>query len=272
MATAAQKRREKKRSRRRRRIERAGNPPQGQRPSFRAGDSFGKVRQTLRGIAAMSGEWAGIPMPLDHARLVVEPNYPYAKGLESIAPSLPMYERPNDDGEDYGKWKVRNRFWSVRKSSTIVVMEKPDGSITWGIDPGIHHLGHDLSTLGCAEAWGFEQEAKALKLLESMVRPHKFKQYVMTGMFMDKSDRSGVIYLFRRLKPTVAMTPHRPDGRMGILAALCMHPIAYYEGSWGGSMTPTDDVVAHLALMRGDEAMFWRRSNQHPPHRPEAGL
>jgi hypothetical protein len=37
-------------------------------------------------------------------------------------------------------------------------------------------------------------------------------------------------------------------------------------------MCPTDDVIAHLALMRGDEAMFWRRCNQHPPYRPEAGL
>lgn len=32
------------------------------------------------------------------------------------------------------------------------------------------------------------------------------------------------------------------------------------------------DVIAHLALMRGDEHMFWKRSNQHPPYRPEAGL
>lgn len=30
--------------------------------------------------------------------------------------------------------------------------------------------------------------------------------------------------------------------------------------------------VAHLMLMRGDEVMFWRRSNQHAPWRPEAGL
>lgn len=37
-------------------------------------------------------------------------------------------------------------------------------------------------------------------------------------------------------------------------------------------MTPTDDVIAHLTLMRGDEPMFWRRANQHGPDRPEAGL
>lgn len=39
-----------------------------------------------------------------------------------------------------------------------------------------------------------------------------------------------------------------------------------------GAMCPTDDVIAHLSLMRGDEKMFWRRCNQHPAYRPEAGL
>ena len=43
-------------------------------------------------------------------------------------------------------------------------------------------------------------------------------------------------------------------------------------GSWAGAMVPTDDVIAHLSLMRGDEHMFWKRCNQHPSWRPEAGL
>ena len=74
----------------------------------------------------------------------------------------------------------------------------------------------------------------------------------------------------RRLKPTVAI---RSEGeRLRILCCMCMHPIAYYEDSWAGAMCPTDDVLAHLMLMRGDEKMFWRQSNQHPPSRPAAGL
>jgi hypothetical protein len=31
-------------------------------------------------------------------------------------------------------------------------------------------------------------------------------------------------------------------------------------------------VVAHLMLMRGDEHLFWRKANQHPPYQPEAGM
>jgi hypothetical protein len=37
-------------------------------------------------------------------------------------------------------------------------------------------------------------------------------------------------------------------------------------------MVPTDDVIAHLMLMRGDEHMFWRRCNQHQPWTKEAGV
>lgn len=37
-------------------------------------------------------------------------------------------------------------------------------------------------------------------------------------------------------------------------------------------MVPTDDVIAHLLLMRGDERLFWRRANQHHPLDPESGL
>ena len=94
------------------------------------------------------------------------------------------------------------------------------------------------------------------------------KQYLLTGMFLETSKRSGVHYLFRRLRPTVAISPSSTK----ILCTLCLHPIGYYAESWAGAMCPTDDVVAHLMLMRADEPMFWRRANQHAPWRPEAGL
>lgn len=141
-------------------------------------------------------------------------------------------------------------------------------------EPAFHHIAMDLQTLGCADVWGIEQETNALALLQSMLRPRSFRQYLLTGMFLETSQRSGVTYLFRRLKPTVACAPDRKRGNDGmrVLACLCMHPIAYYAGSWAGAMCPTDDVVAHLSLMRADEHMFWKRCNQHPPYRPEAGL
>lgn len=34
-------------------------------------------------------------------------------------------------------------------------------------------------------------------------------------------------------------------------------------------MVPTDDIIAHLIMMRGDERSYWSKANQHAP---EAGL
>lgn len=193
---------------------------------------------------------------------MVEPSYPFAEKLSQIGAP--------DPGEDDG-WRLRNSWFSINKRGEILIMER-EGKIDWGIVPGFHHIAYDLATLGCADVWGIEQEHAALNLLGTMVRHRAFRQYMLTGMFLEKSKRSGVTYLFRRLKPTIAIAPARDRVGMKILAALCMHPIAYYRGSWAGAMCPTDDLISHLILMRGDEHMFWRRCNQHPPYRPEAGL
>jgi hypothetical protein len=221
----------------------------------------------LAEIAGARSDWAGIPMPLDGHRLIIEPSFPNAEGLMSFGKHEP--------GEDDG-WRLRNSWFSPRHGGDIIVMHHADGRIDWGKAPGVHHLTHDLNTLACMDAWGIEQESRAIQLLGTMLRHRQIKQYLLTGMFLERSVRSGVTYLFRRLKPTVALAAHPglawEDRKMRILAALCMHPIAYYEGSWAGAMVPTDDVIAHLSMMRGDEHMFWKRCNQHPPYRPEAGL
>lgn len=247
--------------------------PQRQTPSLspgqravRALDGHAPLRDVLFEISKAREDWAGIPMPLDGQELVIEPSYPNAEGLMSIGRKAPQ----EDDG-----WRLRNSWYSRSRRAEILIMEK-EGRIDWGLLPAFHHIGYDLATLGCADAWGIEQEGAAVKLLAGLVSHRQFKHYMLTGMFIETSKRSGVVYMFRRLKPTIALAAHPglPEAKHGatILCALCQHPIAYYKGSWAGAMVPTDDVVAHLMMMRGDEAMFWRRSNQHPPYRPEAGL
>lgn len=222
-------------------------------------DSLAGLRNGLRRIAEEKAEWAGIPMPIEGQRLVVEPRYPNAAALSKLG-------RADDQPDNR---KVRNSFWSWKKRSDVVIYEE-DGRLLWGLLPGPHHFSHDLSTLGAADVWGIEQEARAVQTLATLLRHRSFKHYMLTGMFLETSRRSGVTYMFRRLKPTVAISTNGTEPR--ILCALCLHPIAYYEGSWAGAMCPTDDVIAHLMLMRGDEPMFWRRANQHAPYRAEAGL
>lgn len=210
-------------------------------------------------------------MPLSGEHLVVEPTFPHADMLMKLGLAEGASEA--DAADDF---RVRNKWYSFQRRSDIYIVEEA-GKITWAQIPAVHHIGMDLHTMGCSEAWGLEQEQRALQLLGGMISHHQMKMYVLTGMFLERSKRSGVLYIFRRLKPTVAVKarpgmPDEPNKSMEILCCLCMHPIAYYHGSWAGAMCPTDDVVAHLALMRGDERLFWARSNHHPPYRPEAGL
>jgi hypothetical protein len=215
------------------------------------------VRHQLAALAQHADEWAGIPMDLEGERLVVERSYKFASVFD---------RKPEpDDG-----LRVVNRWWSRRYRSTILIGRNENGRAVYGLDAH-KPVDYQLSTMGCSAAWGIEQEHRALELLGTMLRHHMFKAYLLSGMFIESSPRSGVVYLFRKLRPTVALKASR-RGHMRTLAAMCMHPIGYYASSWAGAMCPTDDVIAHLALMRGDEHMFWRRCNQHGPHSPEAGI
>lgn len=217
-------------------------------------------------------------MPIDGCGLVIEPTYPKAAELMAIGqPEETVIEERGEDGEPI---KVRNYFWSTHEHGDIWVYEEA-GRVKHALDrKAPHHLSLALGSLACADAWGIEQEQAALKLLGTLIRHRQFKQYLLTGMFVEQSKRSGVHYIFRRLRPTVAFTmdgntqfgERRVEGQTKILCTLCLHPIAYYEGSWGGAMCPTDDVVGHLAMMRGDEHLYWRRANQHAPWKREAGL
>ena len=206
-------------------------------------------------------------MPLDDQELVIEPTYPNAEFLRKLGSTDD--DEPLPDGV-----KLRNTFWSTRHRMRVVVWNEVDGKVMHSFLPGQMRANMELMTMGASVAWGIEQESAALNLLGTLVSHHKFKQYLLTGMFMETSKRSGLTYVFRKLRPTIVIDirdrPQTPGTR--VLCALCMHPIGYYDGSWAGAMCPTDDVIAHLSLMRGDEPMYWRRANQHSPFRPEAGL
>lgn len=231
--------------------------------TVRSFDGFAPLRDGLRAIARSRGDWAGIPMPLDGLPLVIEPKFPNAAGLMEIG-------RKPEDEEDLVGIVQRNEWWSRRLRGHVVIWTEK-GKLCWGVVPAGNHLKMDMEAILASAAWGLEQEQNALKLLGTLISHQQFKKYLLTGMFLETSPRSGVGYLFRKLKPTIALRSN-DDGPTRILAALCLHPIAHYAGTWAGGMCPTDDVVAHLMLMRGDEHMFWRRANQHAPDRVEAGI
>lgn len=240
------------------------------------------VRAFFDRISENIEEWQGLPVMLGPDQpLVLAQGHPLRKlyaelhQAEMVDVDLIVSSKPiPDDEEIVNSWFCRARQVQVYVARSkgryyaIPVPRSPDRSMD--------RLALWLQTIGAADAWDLEAEQRARDTLRGMLTARQWMHYDLTGSFLETSPRSRLTYLFRRLRPTVALSPRQKDGRddgeMRCLAVLCMHPIGYYARSWGGAMVPSDDVIAHLAWMRGDEAGYWRQANQHAAASPEAGL
>lgn len=227
------------------------------------------------------GEWQGVPVPLDGIKLRLCKGHPLADKvteaeaiLSSGQSAFACHAKDMDD-------VLVNEWFSHRRHARVFVVR----SLLTGrysavtapvpVDHSMKRLNFWLTTIGATDAWKINAEARALEKLGELVSGRQMRHYILTGSFIETSKRSQVTYLFRRLRPTVAMSPRNRDpgiDSMRCLAVLCLHPVGYYQDTWAGCMVPTDDVIAHLMLMRGDEPGFWRQATQHPPWAPEAGL
>jgi hypothetical protein len=231
-------------------------------------------------VTKTAGEWAGAPLPLEDIKLVVEPRYPF-QGLNGM-----QFDKPGDSMETPIGREISREFGDCNSIFPINVLHDSRNDT----DVWIYHEGDGRSkiarlssggpgdrfefavrTMSAARAWSLEAEFTAMEKLKELVTPVAFKYYVTTGSFLETSQRSGVTYFFRRVRPTIAIKQD-VDGDMRILAALCLHPIGYYEKTFAGVMVPTDDVIAHLLMMRGDEHRFWSKANHHDLRSIECGL
>lgn len=220
--------------------------------------TYEQLAEKLVSLSQERSEWAGIPIPLPGLR--VEPKYPYKMHFDTkdtINECPDMYE-------------VINEWRCDRLGINVVVVEtetgrrearysNPNRATIW------------LETLAASKVWPLRAEQKATEKLAELINEWQMRCYLLTGTFMESSPRSKVFYLFRKGRPTVAMKADHKD-QMRVLCALCQHCVGYYQGTWAGVMVPTDEVIAHLVMMRGDEKLFWKRSNQHPAHHPGAAL
>lgn len=217
-------------------------------------------REALGKAAFEKGEWAGCPYTLDDQRMVIEPRYPFAE----------VFNRKPE--EDASGDKVVNTWFCTKLRTTVGIIQQSDGKFRMGILAENQGLGILFDTLRASACWDLEAEIRAVEKLETLIASHMLEAYLLTGMFLETSKRSGVTYLFRRLRPTIAMRPGKGGESMRVLCALCLHPIGYYADSWAGAMVPTDDVLAHLLLMRADEHYYWKKSNQIAAYLPNAGI
>lgn len=237
-----------------------------------ASPSWDAIYAAANCAAILRGEWAGYPKLIPGHPLTVEPTHQWAKGGSC---RVSIDDDPQEDDQE-AEWTIVNQWFSEGKNATVYVLAGRSGQrrAFWVRDQGwpTRLLSMALPALGVANHFEWEAEDRAVQLLRGMVTEVQFNQYVITGSFLETSQRSGVLYLFRKGRPTVALGSSRSRESIAFLAALCLHPLAFYTGTWMGAMVPTDDVVAHLTLMRGDEPLFWRKANHHPAHAAAAGI
>lgn len=217
-------------------------------------------------LAKERGHWAGLPMPSEHARLVMAPNHPEYERLNGATLAPDQSSNPEDE-----KLELVNCWYNDHERSNILVIRE-NGRVTWGRvfeGPG-RRIKMLLDAALIAQTMDMAAETRALETLSTLVSKHLYHGYRMTGAFIETSKRSGVTYIFRRLGTTLAI--RATDVGCRLLAALCLHPLGYYEQTTLGVMVPTDDVIAHLVMMRSDEHMFWRKANQHGILSPGAML
>lgn len=240
-------------------------------PEDESSRSWDTLRSALAELAISRGEYGGYPLPDDSNRLVMEPRFPVASlnGFRFGDGGQASEEMVSRAGELFDFSNEQIFLISVWHSEVaggdVYVYHTGDGMAKCTVIPARHDEKQAemmLNTLGSSRNWSVKAEEMALEKLMNLVKPHQYRDYVMTGYFIERSPRSQVLYIFQRCKPTIALR-HRSDGTMTVLAHLCGHPIGYYESSYAGAMVPTDDVISHLLLMRGDEVYYWRKCNQH---------
>lgn len=213
-------------------------------------------------------------MPVVGLNLVLEPRYKH-KCLEQFR----WTECYDEDGVRHAiaeepepapsELKRVNSWWSSKFQLTIVILHDKQGRPHVRISLE-DRLAFTIRTLEAAQVWPVEAEQKAQKKLASLITSEFFDLYQLTGHFTETSKRSNVTYIFRRGRPTIALREYE-QGSIP-LCALCLHPIGYYGETWAGVMCPTDEVIAHLLIMRGSEEKFWANANQHPVDYPAAGI
>lgn len=222
-------------------------------------------------LAESRGEWAGAPIPLPGMDLVIEQRYPVR--LDDLHFDDPHTCREDGYGGNDDELEVVAQWECHWLHATVYHYRENGGKVKCQKMPWAYggRLRKTISVLDvCNNVWRLGAEMQAMESLERLITPTAFKQYAMTGMFIESSKRSGIAYVFRRLRPTIALSGS--TGEMRALCCLCLHPIGYYKETWAGAMVPTDDVVAHLLMKRGNEAKYWAKANQIPVWRPEAGV
>jgi hypothetical protein len=245
-------------------------------PEMRSALTYANMSVAMNEAVTAQGEWCGMPIVLPTLKLTLIDNHPLQGMVDAAQKIVDEGEPPTPDlkvecTEEDLQWQIVNEWYSRREQRHIAIVTNGTRYevVRYGKFDYVRRLDLMFSTFKAYLAWNLTTEATAAEKLRGLINKGMWTCYMLTGTFVETSPRSKITYVFRRLRPTIAVSW---KATQQVLCALCLHPIGYYDDSFAGSMCPTDEVIAHLLLMRGDEHLYWKRANQHQPWMPEAGL
>ncbi len=230
--------------------------------------SWYQVAGRMNDIAEKYGCEYGIPIPSMYSverPMITARNVPLG--------GHPYY--PTELHEEMaGKLKIRNS-WHVLGDQEICVVEV-DGEILaypqHGAGRRLRKL-LDTSLMRDGTPQTAEAEMRAMESLKKRISGRQWQSYVLSGVFPERSKRSDLHYFFRKGYPTLVLSYHGEGSETGrVIAALCLHPVGYFQGTHCGIMCPTDEVICALLMMRGDEHKYWQSCGQWPATDMRSGL
>jgi hypothetical protein len=236
--------------------------------------TLAQASRCLSEARVAEGDWSGLPVPVPGLDLVLEPRYKHRcmsefRWKECYDENGVRHDIEEEKPGEPSEYRRVNSWWNDRYRLNIIVLKDKQGRARFSV--GFEEkLAFTIRTLEAATVWPIEAEQKAMAKLATLISAELFEVYVLTGHFAEDSKRSQLTYLFRKGRPTVVLR-QTEEGSFP-LCALCLHPIGYYGQTWAGVMCPTDEVIAHLLMMRGSEEKFWANANQHPVDRAAAGV
>jgi len=237
--------------------------------------SYDEVNGDINQIADAHGFLSGVPVPLpgnEQPDLVVADGVPLA---EVFRMNQAVREQRETEMAEELRWQVNIRnSWRSLGDQTVCVIDTEQGSMAlprWHAGERMRKLVRAVEVYHNAHMRA-EAELRALESLKARITEAQYNVYVLAGIFPERSPRSDVYYYFRKGYPTLAVSFHGAKNNGRVLAALCLHPMGYYQGTHVGLMTPTDEVIAHLLLMRSDEHRFWKKSGQWQASDMRSGL
>lgn len=227
----------------------------------------------------MMGIHCGMPQGVGEAHITTKFK-PLANLLKTLNPTT-LDEQESDvfTDDDGITWKVRKNWepalqWKGSFGRAIILENQDNKKCSLVFSP--HKPAHRrleimMATLGCRSRFAFkEPELKAQQRLFKELSDSQQGQYITSDAFAEVG-KSGIIYVLRKSKPTVAIR-EQEDGSGGALCALCLHPVAYYTATWAGVLPPSDEVLAHLLMIRHSERFYWRKANQIPLEYDTSGV